>query len=111
MDQNQPQRYEQARARAKQLKDFYTHAAVYVVVNIGLFVINFLGHGEWWFYWVLIGWGIGLGVHALNVFVFGYRSQTTKLPELSFRALLTNTSRELRFERGSLDRSQRHTST
>ena len=73
MDENQQHRYEQARARAKQLKDFYTHAAVYVVVNIGLFLINLLGHGGWWFYWPLIGWGIGLGVHALNVFVLGGR--------------------------------------
>jgi hypothetical protein len=24
----------------------------------------------WWFYWALIGWGIGLGVHALAVFGF-----------------------------------------
>jgi cation transport regulator len=34
------------------------------VVNIALFVINVLV-GGWWFYWPLIGWGIGFGVHAL----------------------------------------------
>jgi hypothetical protein len=33
-----------------------------------LFVINVLADGEWWFYWPLIGWGIGLGVHALAVY-------------------------------------------
>jgi len=27
--------------------------------------------GGWWFYWPLISWGIGLGVHALGVFGFG----------------------------------------
>ncbi|MBV9454350.1 MAG: 2TM domain-containing protein [Rubrobacter sp.] len=70
MNQEQ-QRYEQARARVKQLKGFYTHAIVYVVVNIVLFVINLLMPGPWWFYWPLLGWGIGLGVHALNVFVLG----------------------------------------
>jgi hypothetical protein len=24
----------------------------------------------WWFYWPLIGWGIGLGLHAFGVFGF-----------------------------------------
>ena len=71
MDQEGQQRYEQARKRVKELKGFYTHAAIYVLVNIMLFVINLLTGGGWWFYWPLIGWGIGLGVHALNVFGFG----------------------------------------
>ena len=71
MDQAQDQqRYERARKRAKELKDFYTHAIVYVLVNIGLFLINLLTGGGWWFYWPLIGWGVGLGVHALSVYGF-----------------------------------------
>ena len=36
-----------------------------------VFLINLLAGGSWWFFWPLIGWGIGLGVHALNVFGFG----------------------------------------
>jgi 2TM domain len=31
------QRYERARKRAKDLKDFYTHAIVFVLVNISLY--------------------------------------------------------------------------
>src|SRR3712207_2692429 len=58
------------RARVQVLKDFYTHATAYVLVNIGLFVINLVTGGSWWFYWPLIFWGIGLGVHALSVFGF-----------------------------------------
>jgi hypothetical protein len=73
MDQEQQRRYERARKRVKELKGFYTHAAIYVLVNIMLFVINLLTGGGWWFYWPLLGWGIGLGVHALNVFGFGGR--------------------------------------
>jgi hypothetical protein len=68
---SEQQRYERAQARVKELKGFYTHATVYVLVNIGLFVINLLTGGGWWFYWPLLGWGIGLGVHALSVFAFG----------------------------------------
>ena len=39
------QRYDRARARAKELRDFYTHATIYVLVNIGLFAINVLTGG------------------------------------------------------------------
>lgn len=71
MDQEEQERYERARRRVKELKGFYTHAAVFVLVNIGLFVVNLLTGGPWWFFWPLIGWGIGLGVHAFNVFGVG----------------------------------------
>jgi hypothetical protein len=73
--EDQQHRYERARARVQAIKGFYIHASVFVVVNIGLFVINALtsglASGVWWFYWPLLGWGIGLGAHALGVFGFG----------------------------------------
>jgi hypothetical protein len=72
MDQEQ-QRYQRARERVQALKGFYTHATAFILVNIGLFVINLLTGGGWWFYWPLIFWGIGLGIHALNVFGLGSR--------------------------------------
>jgi hypothetical protein len=65
------QSYERARARVQALKGFYIHASAFILVNIGLFVINVLTGGVWWFYWPLLGWGIGLGIHALAVFGFG----------------------------------------
>ena len=70
-DQEEQQRYERARAHVKAIKGFYIHATIFVVVNIALFAINVLVGGVWWFYWPLLGWGIGLGVHALAVFGFG----------------------------------------
>ena len=70
MDQDQ-QSYQRAHARVQALKGFYIHATVFALVNIGLFIINLLTGGGWWFYWPLIGWGIGLGAHALGVFGFG----------------------------------------
>ncbi len=68
VDQEEQERYERARARVKELKGFYGHAATFVLVNLGLFVINLLTGGPWWFFWPLIGWGIGLAAHAFNVF-------------------------------------------
>jgi fatty acid desaturase len=70
VDQEQ-QRYDRAHARVQAIKGFYIHVTVFALVNIGLFIINLLTGGGWWFYWPLLGWGIGLGVHALGVFGFG----------------------------------------
>jgi hypothetical protein len=69
MDKEQ-QRYERAHARVQALKGFYIHTTAFLVVNIALLAINAGVGGVWWFYWPLIGWGIGLGVHALDVFGF-----------------------------------------
>lgn len=68
---NQEQSYQRVHERVQALKGFYIHASVFVLVNLGLFVINALTPGIWWFYWPLVGWGVGLTVHALVVFVFG----------------------------------------
>lgn len=62
------QRYAQARKRVQALKGFYTHATVFVLVNVVLIVIDVATGNGWWFYWPLLGWGIGLAVHGVNVF-------------------------------------------
>jgi hypothetical protein len=48
------------------------HAAIYVAVNTGLMLFNFLfvPH-KLWAVWPLFGWGIGLLFHALAVFLHG----------------------------------------
>jgi hypothetical protein len=71
MQNQEEQRYERAHSRVQALKGFYIHTSAFVVVNIALFTINVLVGGAWWFYWPLLGWGIGLGAHALGVFGFG----------------------------------------
>ena len=43
------------------------HSVAYVVVNAVLVGVNFLTTEYVWFYWPLIGWGIGLFFHALSV--------------------------------------------
>jgi 2TM domain len=61
--------YERARARVRSLRGFYVHATVYVLVNLGLLVVNLVSSPHrLWFFWVALGWGIGLGAHALGVF-------------------------------------------
>jgi 2TM domain len=67
-DQEQKQKRIQAQQQVAKLKGFYGHLTVYVVVMTLLFIINALSQGPWWFYWPLLGWGIGLALHALGVF-------------------------------------------
>jgi hypothetical protein len=40
---------------------------VYVLVNLLLVGINLLTPGRLWFYWPLLGWGIGLLAHFVAV--------------------------------------------
>ena len=62
-------RYERARKRVEEMRGFYAHLLTYVLVNLGLFVLNLVtSPGSFWFYWPLLGWGIGLLAHALSVF-------------------------------------------
>ena len=64
--------YNRARRRVRQIKGFYIHATIYVLVNALLIAINLgTSRGEVWFFWPLLGWGIGLAVHGLSVFGLG----------------------------------------
>ena len=65
------EKYEAAKKRVKQLKDFYRNLITYVGVNILLIIINLLtSPGSLWFYWVTIFWGIAIMFHASKVFIF-----------------------------------------
>lgn len=57
-----------ARKRAGKKMGWYIHAFVYIVVNIGLALLSGLGNHQWAIYPAL-GWGLGLLVHGLVVFV------------------------------------------
>ena len=56
----------------EELKDFYNHLVIYIVIITFLAVVNFLtAPGFWWFLFVAFFWGIGLVAHALTVFSRG----------------------------------------
>ena len=63
-------KYLKAKERVEALRGFYIHLTVYVIVNLGLFIINMMMSPETlWFIWPLMGWGIAVALHALRVFV------------------------------------------
>ena len=57
-----------ARRRVESITGVYVHAAIYVIVNAGLVLINLLSGPDWWVQWPILGWGIGLVAHAAVVY-------------------------------------------
>jgi hypothetical protein len=68
-------KYQEALKRVKKIKGFYTHAIVYVFVNIMIVFLNVknLDSGESYFqfknFMTAFFWGIGLVAHGFSVFV------------------------------------------
>ncbi|MES2974195.1 MAG: 2TM domain-containing protein [Pseudomonadota bacterium] len=61
-----------ARKRAGAKLGWYSHAAVYVAVNLFLFAISEYGFGQRrWTIFPVLGWGLGLTLHGISVFVLG----------------------------------------
>lgn len=58
-----------ARRRVGMKLGFYTHALVYVLVNLGLAVIAQAGGSLRWNLWPLAGWGLGLAIHGVVTFI------------------------------------------
>ncbi|KPJ60275.1 MAG: histidine kinase [Latescibacteria bacterium DG_63] len=84
---DEKERYEQARKRVEEIKGFYVHLLVYVLVNLGLFLVNILRSPETiWFYWPLLGWGFGVVAHGISVFglrgVLGPEWEKRKIREI-----------------------------
>jgi hypothetical protein len=61
-----------ARKRAGAKLGWYSHAAIFVLVNLFLFAISEYGFGHRrWSVFPLLGWGLGLAFHGISVFVLG----------------------------------------
>ncbi len=61
-----------AETKAKAKVEFRIHLINYIVINAILAVINLTLTPEYlWFKWPLLGWGIGIILHALNVYYSG----------------------------------------
>lgn len=81
---NKPYKYEEgkneiSKDRIKEYREFFEHVAAYVFVNIGLVFIDLLtGDGLNWFFFPLIGWGIGVAIHGATIF---FRPKFERLAE------------------------------
>lgn len=61
-----------ARKRANAKLGWYMHLAIYVVVNLFIFAMSQHAFGQRpWSVYPLLGWGLGVVLHGLSVFVLG----------------------------------------
>ena len=62
-----------AKRRVDLKMGWYTHAMVYVLVNLGLYVLGNLGDWSWGHHrmpWIpMVPWGIGLAIHGIVTLV------------------------------------------
>ena len=80
------ERYKKAYREVREEEEkrgFLAHLVVYVLVNAMLIAINFIYSPEAiWFFYPLIGWGIGISMHYL----FGVRWLEKELKEREAKA-------------------------
>ena len=63
--------YRSVRRGVQKRMGFFRHLSMFVTVIAGLLVVDVVtGPDEFWVQWVALVWGVVLGVHLLNVFVF-----------------------------------------
>ena len=72
------ERLEAARQYVDQLRAFYAHLGVFIISILAMLSVNLATNlsagiaGEWsawWSVWALIGWGTGIAVHGLVVWL------------------------------------------
>ncbi len=60
--------YKEARRRVKAKKEFYRHLTTYIIFSVFFFLLNVATGGGVWFIYPVLGWGLGLAGHYVNVF-------------------------------------------
>lgn len=73
MEKFNKEKYNRAKKQVDELKGFYIHATIYVVINTFILVNIFLNTDNFWqwpHFITLFAWGIGLAFHASKVFGF-----------------------------------------
>lgn len=70
MENTNDYRYQKAKAKVKEIRGFYTHALVYVIIITMLSLLNYFTTGFPWVIFPAVGWGLGLTAHGFCA--FGY---------------------------------------
>lgn len=69
MENDQYESYKKAKKKVKEIKGFYGHLLTYVLVILFLIFINLKYSPHYlWFFWPLIGWGLGVLINGIIVF-------------------------------------------
>ena len=84
MDQQQEFKYQRARKRVEEIKGFRIHFTIYLAINLLIALGNGISNGsagkpvfQYYMLFTPVIWGMGLGIHALRVFVANRVFSTT----------------------------------
>lgn len=66
-------RFRRAKERVEAVRGFYIHLGTYLIINLGIFLVNWVTVAAnvwqtWFFYWVLLGWGVAVLINGFVVF-------------------------------------------
>ena len=80
---NESLAYEKASKRVKELKGFYGNLISYcTVIPFLIFVNLYTSPKNIWFWWPMLGWGIGLASHATQVFGIGKNWEENQIQKI-----------------------------
>lgn len=80
---SQDKAYDRAKKRVKEIKGFYGNLISYcTVIPFLIFVNLYTQNNYYWFWWPLLGWGVGVASHAFQVFGIGTSWQEKKIQEI-----------------------------
>lgn len=80
---NETTSYLRAKERVEKLKGFYGNLTSYCIVIPILIIINLNSpHKFQWFWFPMLGWGMGLTFHAFETFGFGKNWEEKKIQEI-----------------------------
>ncbi|WP_353168963.1 2TM domain-containing protein [Flavobacterium sp.] len=83
--------YARAKKRVEELKGFYGNLTAYCVVIPTLAIINYNTFwGFQWFWFPMLGWGLGVSFHAFGVFGYGKSWEERKIQEFVNRGKNNN---------------------
>lgn len=81
--EDESEAYKRAQKRVKEIKGFYKNLISYCTVSSFLIFINlFTSSRTHWFWFPVLGWGIGVASHAFQVFGVGESWQEKKIREI-----------------------------
>ena len=80
---NEQDAYYKAKKRVEEIKGFYSNLLSYIVVMPFLIFINYRTSWEFqWFWFPMLGWGMGLIFHGFGVFGYGKSWEERKIQEI-----------------------------
>jgi hypothetical protein len=75
--------YARAKKRVEELKGFYGNLTAYCIVIPTLAIFNYNTYWEFqWFWFPMLGWGLGVSFHAFGVFGYGKSWEERKIQEI-----------------------------